>query len=53
LKEGDVILEVAGTQVNDPAAVAAALKGTSGKKVLMLIKTADGQRYLALPQAKG
>ena len=53
LKEGDVILEVAGTQVNDPAAIAAALKGATGKKVLMLVKTADGQRYLALPHAKG
>jgi serine protease Do len=53
LKEGDIILEVAGTQVNDPAAVAEALKGAKGKKVLMLIKTADGQRYLALPNAKG
>jgi serine protease Do len=53
LKEGDVILEVAGTQVNDPAAVAEALKGAKGKKVLMLIKTAEGQRYLALPNAKG
>ncbi len=53
LKEGDVILEVAGTQVNDPAAVAEALKGAKGKKVLMLVKTAEGQRYLALPNAKG
>jgi serine protease Do len=53
LKEGDIILEVAGTQVNDPAAIAAALKGANGKKILMLVKTADGQRYLALPHAKG
>ena len=53
LKEGDIILEVAGTQVNDPAAVAAALKDATGKKVLMLVKTADGQRFLALPHAKG
>ena len=53
LKEGDVILEVAGTQVNDPAAIASALKGAHSKKVLMLVKTADGQRYLALPHAKG
>jgi len=52
LKEGDIILEVAGTQVNDPTAVAAALKGANGKKVLMLVKTADGQRFLALPHAK-
>ena len=52
LKEGDIILEVAGTQVNDPAAIASALKGATGKKVLMLVKTADGQRYLALPHAK-
>jgi serine protease Do len=53
LKEGDIILEVAGASVNDPAAIASALKGATGKKVLMLIKTADGQRYLALPNAKG
>ena len=53
LKEGDVILEVAGAIVNDPAAVATALKDATGKKVLMLIKNADGQRFVALPHAKG
>ncbi len=53
LKEGDVILEVAGAIVNDPAAVASALKDATGKKVLMLIKNADGQRFVALPHAKG
>ncbi len=53
LKEGDIIVEVAGTQVNDPAAVATALKGADGKKVLMLVRNADGQRFVALPHAKG
>ena len=53
LKQGDIILEVAGTQVNDPAAIATALKDATGKKVLILVKTADGQRFLALPHAKG
>jgi serine protease Do len=53
LKEGDVILEVAGTEVNDPAAASQALKDVSGKKVLMLVRGPDGQHYVALPVAKG
>ena len=52
VKEGDVILEVAGTEVNDASAVATALKGATGKKVLMLVRNGEGQRFVALPHAK-
>jgi serine protease Do len=53
LKEGDVIMEVAGSEVNDAAAVASALKSATGKKVLMLVRNGDGQRFVALPHEKG
>jgi serine protease Do len=53
LKAGDVILEVAGKEVNQPADVRDALQASTKKRVLMLVKTEDGQRFLALPTAKG
>ena len=53
LKEGDVILEVAGREVHDPADVEAAVKNTGGKRVLMLVRSGDSQRFLALPVGKG
>jgi serine protease Do len=53
LKAGDVILEVAGTEVHQPSDVRDALKGNTKKRVLILVKTEDGQRFLALPTAKG
>ncbi len=52
VKEGDVILEVAGTEVNDASGVASALKTATGKKVLMLVRSGEGQRFVALPHAK-
>jgi serine protease Do len=52
VKEGDVILEVAGTEVNDSAGVAAALSKAKGNKVLMLVRNGDGQHFVALPHAK-
>jgi serine protease Do len=52
VKEGDVILEVAGAEVNDTAGLSSALKKVTGNKVLMLVRSADGQHYLALPRAK-
>jgi serine protease Do len=52
VKEGDVILEVAGAEVNDTAGLSSALKKVTGNKVLMLVRNAEGQRYLALPRAK-
>ncbi len=53
LKAGDVILEVAGVEVNQPSDIRAALKDNTKKRVLMLVKSEDGQRFLALPTAKG
>ena len=53
LKAGDTILEVAGTEVHAPSDVRAALKGNDKKRVLMLVKTDEGQRFIALPKAKG
>lgn len=53
LKAGDTILEVAGTEVHAPSDVRAALKTNDKKKVLMLVKTEGGQRFIALPTAKG
>jgi serine protease Do len=52
LKAGDVILEVAGTEVSSPADIRQALKGEDGKRVLLLIRSGDNQRYLALPRTK-
>jgi len=52
LKQGDVILEVAGKSVSRPSEVAQAIDSakTDGKKsVLIRVKSADGERYLALP----
>jgi serine protease Do len=56
IRAGDVIVEVAGTQVNRPADVreklAEAVKGKQ-KKVLMLVRSGDNQRFVALDIAKG
>jgi serine protease Do len=52
LKQGDVILEVAGKSVNRPADVVDAIDAakTGGKKsVLVRVKSNDGERYLTLP----
>ena len=52
LKEGDVILEVAGKTVSHPSDVADAIDAArnDGKKsVLMRVKSGEGERFLALP----
>ena len=52
LKEGDVILEVAGKTVSRPSDVVQAIDAarTDGKKsVLLRVKSSDGERFLALP----
>jgi serine protease Do len=52
LKEGDVILEVAGKTVSRPSEVASALNTarSDGKKsVLIRVKTDNGEHFLALP----
>ncbi len=53
LKPGDVILEIGGDEVNGPADVKQALKETGKSQVLMLVRSGDNQRFLALPLAKG
>jgi len=55
VSSGDVILEVAGKAVNAPAEVKAGIASAKqeGKKaVLVKIKTAEGQRFVAFPLAK-
>ena len=52
LKQGDVILEVAGKPVNRPSEVVAAIdaaKSDGKKSVLVRVKSNDGERYLTLP----
>jgi serine protease Do len=52
LKQGDVILEVAGKSVNRPAEVVDAIdaaKSGGKKSVLVRIKSNDGEHYLTLP----
>ncbi len=53
LKPGDVILEIGGDEVNGPADVKQALKEAGKSPVLMLVRSGDNQRFLALPLAKG
>jgi serine protease Do len=53
LKAGDVILEVAGKVVSGPSDVKQAMKDNTKSRVLMLVRTGDGQRFLALPLGKG
>lgn len=50
---GDVILEVAGTEVNSPADIDKALGADKNKRVLMLVKQGDNQRFVALPKKAG
>jgi serine protease Do len=54
LRPGDVILEVGGIQVDDPIAVEAAMEraASNGQKgVLMLVRSGERQRFLAMPTA--
>ena len=55
IQVGDVILEVAGSQVHDPADVKTALEGLKAgdKRVLMLVRSGNGQRFVALPVGQG
>ncbi len=53
VKPGDVILSVAGKDVNNQSEVSAALKDATGKKVLMLVRNAEGQGFVALPRNAG
>jgi serine protease Do len=52
IKAGDTILEVAGVEVQSPSDVAKALESDASKRVLMLLKQCDDQRFVALPKSK-
>lgn len=55
-KEGDVILEVAGKAVNNPAQVREAIASAKADKknsVLIRIRSGDSSRFVAVPVAKG
>ena len=54
IRAGDVILEVAGQEVHEPSDVKTALQAaakSSSKQVVMLIRSGDNQRFVALPGA--
>ena len=53
LKAGDVILEIGGKTVSSPADVSDAMKVAKGKKVLMLVRSGDNQRFITLPRDQG
>ena len=53
LKQGDVIVSVAGQDVTTPAEVKKILSEQSKSKVLMLVRSGDGQRFLTMPLKKG
>ena len=53
LKPGDVILEVAGREVNEPGDVKNALADGAKKRVLILVRSGDNQRFIALPLDRG
>ncbi len=53
LKPGDVIMEVAGREVHTPGDVKDALKDGTKKRVLMLVRSGGGQRFIALPMDRG
>ena len=53
LKEGDVIVSVAGQDVTTPAEVKKVLAEQTKSKVLMLVRNSDGQRFLTMPLDRG
>jgi serine protease Do len=55
IRAGDVILEVAGKEVHEPADVRTALSTAqgSGKRIVMLVRSGDNQRFIALPGGEG
>ena len=56
LRQGDVILEVAGKRVVSPADVSEAVKAAQAEKrpsVLMRVRSGDASRYVAVPFANG
>jgi len=55
IRSGDVILEIGGKEVHAPADVQQVLASLkkANKKVVMLIRSGDNQRFVAMPVGKG
>ncbi|NJO35571.1 MAG: PDZ domain-containing protein, partial [Rhodospirillales bacterium] len=53
LKAGDIIVEVAGKEVNSAADVDEAIANSAKKRVLMLVRSGDGQRFVSVPLDRG
>jgi serine protease Do len=53
LKPGDIIMEVAGQEVSGPGDVQAALGKVTKPRVMMLVRSGEGNRILTLPLKKG
>ncbi|NNE23077.1 MAG: Do family serine endopeptidase [Rhizobiales bacterium] len=56
LQRGDVILEVAGIAVDDPQSFAAAVEQSAAEgstRVLLLVKSGNRQRFVAVPTEQG
>ncbi|MGE3873138.1 MAG: Do family serine endopeptidase [Parvibaculaceae bacterium] len=53
IRPGDVILEVAGREVHEPADVKSALASVKSKRIVMLLRSGDNQRFVALPGGEG
>ena len=53
LRPGDVILEVGGKEVHALSDVKDALNATGKKRILMLVRSGDSQRFVALPAGQG
>jgi serine protease Do len=53
IRAGDIILEVAGHEVHAPADVKTALASVKGKRIVMLLRSGDNQRFVALPGSEG
>jgi serine protease Do len=53
VKAGDVILELAGREVNSADDIQTALAADTNKRVLLLLKSGNDQRFVALPRDKG
>ena len=53
IRQGDVIIEIAGQEVHEPADVKSALASAKGKRIVMLVRSGDNQRFVALPGGEG
>jgi serine protease Do len=53
VKPGDIIIEIAGKEVASASDVAKALQDEKSKRVLLLLRSGDNQRFIALSRDQG